>query len=98
MQELNQRIYLDKLFSIYQSQLTSKQIEIFINYYEEDLSINEICDLLNITKNGVYNSLKSTESKLLKLETQLQIYSRWKNNCELLKKNDVADEIINQIK
>lgn len=98
MQTINKRIYLSKLFAIYGSQLTAKQRDIFINYYEEDQSINEICELLEITKNGVYNSLKQTETKLEKMETDLKIYQHLNENRELLQKYKIDDEIIKQIK
>lgn len=67
-------------------------------YYDNDFSINEICDILNITKNGVYNSLKQTEKKLKNYEQKLGICEKYKYNCDLLKNAAVSKEIINKIK
>lgn len=67
-------------------------------YYDNDYSINEICEILNITKNGVYNSLKQTEKKLKTYEQKLKICEKYKHNCQLLNAAGVSEEIINKIK
>lgn len=95
---LNQRLELNQLYEIYKLMLTDKQCQIFEMYHEDDYSINEICEILDITKNGVYNSLKQTEKKLLDLENKLLINQKYHDNCQWLKSKDVDSEIINGIK
>ncbi len=95
---LNKRLELTNLYQIYNLLLTSKQCQIFEMYYEDDYSINEICEILQITKNGVYNSLKQTEKKLIDFEQKLQINTKYETNIQILETAGVDVEIINQIK
>lgn len=50
--------YINELMPFYQSLLTVRQNEILQHYYFEDLSITEISELLNISRNAVFDALK----------------------------------------
>lgn len=96
--KLNERLEIIELYEIYKQLLTAKQANIFEMYYDDDYSINEICEILDITKNGVYNSLKQTEKKLFDFEQKLEINQRYHDNCRYLKAQGIDEEIINKIK
>lgn len=96
--KLNERLELSELYEIYKVLLTTKQCQIFEMYHEDDYSINEICDILDITKNGVYNSLKQTEKKLIDLEAKLLINKKYQDNCQYLVGKGISQEIIDGIK
>ncbi len=96
--EIKKRLELVNLYANYSSLLTAKQCSIFEMYYEDDYSITEICEILQITKNGVYNSLKQAENKLYKYEEQLKISANYEYNVQLLKKNQVANDIIDLLR
>ncbi len=96
--KLKTRLELDRLYQTYQNMLTDKQQQIFELYIDDDYSIIEICEMLNITKNGVYNSLKQTEKKLRNLEQALQIVDKHESNIAMLRKYKINEEIIAQIK
>ncbi len=96
--KLKTRLELDRLYQTYQNMLTDKQQQIFELYIDDDYSIIEICEMLNITKNGVYNSLKQTEKKLRNLEQALQIVDKYESNIAMLRKYKINEEIIAQIK
>lgn len=96
--KLDKRIELTILYETYHSQLTKKQCEIFELYYEDDYTIIEICEMLAITKNGVYNSLKKTEVKLEQLEKQLRIVSNRNDNINLLSEAGIDQQLIKKIK
>lgn len=91
-----ERIYLNDLFDYYQKLLTKKEQNIFIEYYQEDLSLQEIADNLNISKSAVGKTLKIVENKLLDYEQKLNLQKhRIKINQLLESKIDpkIIDEI-----
>ena len=78
------RIYLNELFDYYKLLLTPKEVNIFIDYYEEDLSLQEIANNLNISKSAVGKTLKTVENKLLNYEEKLQLKKKNRQINELL--------------
>ena len=66
------RVEIINLFDVYETLLTDREKEIFKYYYYEDLSLSEISENLNITRTGVFNTLKKVEEKLLQYENNLK--------------------------
>lgn len=95
---IEKKLYYEKLYNVYNVLLTDKQKFTFENYYFEDYSINEIAFELNITKNAVYNSIKSVEIQLENLESNLKIILNYDFNIKLLNENNVSIEVIKKIK
>ena len=83
------RVELTNLFDIYESLLTDREKEIFKYYYYEDLSLSEISENLNITRTGVFNTLKKVEEKLLKYEDNLKLMSIKGTLKSLLEESDI---------
>ena len=91
------RVELTNLFDIYESLLTDWEKEIFKYYYYEDLSLSEIGENLNITRTGVFNTLKKVEEKLIQFESSLKLMNIKNTLTSLLDENNI--EIIkNKIK
>lgn len=84
-------VYYNELFSLYGSLLTDKNAEIFSYYYEENLSLQEIADLMQVSKSFVGNSIKKCEKKLAELETKLGLYNKKKELAEILKLEDTSE-------
>ena len=61
------------LFDYYGTLLTEMQQNICDMYYNQNLSLTEIAEDLEITKQGVRDSLKKSEKLLLKYENNLHI-------------------------
>ena len=90
------RIYLNELFDYYGSLLTLKEQNIFIEHYEEDLSLQEIADNLKVSKSAVGKTLKIVENKLNDYESKLHLKEKKDKINKLLEKiNDkkLIDEI-----
>ena len=91
------RVELTNLFDIYESLLTEREKEIFKYYYFEDLSLSEIGENLNITRTGVFNTLKKVEEKLSQYEESLKLLGI-KNTLKNLLNIEDINIIKNKIK
>lgn len=83
------RVELTNLFDIYESLLTDREKEIFKYYYYEDLSLSEIGENLNITRTGVFNTLKKVEEKLIQFEASLKLMNIKNTLKGLLEESDI---------
>jgi predicted DNA-binding protein YlxM (UPF0122 family) len=86
---MNNFIYYNNLFDIYSSFLTDNQKEIFILYYEENLSMQEIADLKKVSKSFVGKSIKDSEDKLNTLENTLHNFQNKESLNKLLVESDI---------
>ncbi len=82
------------LFDFYGDMLTDKQKDLIDLYYNQDLSLGEIAEIENITRQGVRDSIKRGEAYLLELEEKLGLLQRYKNlNKSLEKMQKIADDV-----
>lgn len=79
------------LLDFYGELLSPRQREVAEYSYGEDLSLSEIATLTGITRQGVRDSLKKTESLLLHYEETLGLVTRFRRTDEAL--SAVLDEI-----
>ncbi len=82
-------IYYNNLFDIYSKLLTEREKEVFIDYYQEDLSLSEIADNNNISKSAVGKMVKTILEKLDNFENILEIYKTRKKLSNLLKEENI---------
>jgi predicted DNA-binding protein YlxM (UPF0122 family) len=83
------------LFDYYGDLLTDKQKDIFDYYYNEDLSLAEIAELLNITRQGVRDSLVRSEAIMREFEEKCGFITRFGDiNATLGRIAELADKII----
>ena len=61
------------LMDFYGSLLTDRQREIMNLYYEDNLSLTEIADMLDISKQGVSDNIKRAEKSLYDKEEKMQL-------------------------
>ena len=68
---LDRRDELTELFEQYQNLLTQTQKQTMHLYLVEDLSFQEIADILAVSRQAVNDAIRKSEKKLLTLKKQL---------------------------
>ncbi|MBQ6687532.1 MAG: HTH domain-containing protein [Bacilli bacterium] len=63
----------NKLFDCYSNLLTEKEKECFRDYYEEDLSLQEIAENNNVSRSAIHKTVKNVEDKLDYYEDVLKL-------------------------
>jgi len=77
MSSLGKNLTIAYLLDFYEDLLTEKQRDAVDLYYNEDLSLAEIAELLHITRQGVRDSIKHGENLLLEYESKLHLAERY---------------------
>lgn len=79
---MENNVKISILLELYGSLLTEKQRELLENYYNNDLSLSEIAENENITRQAVRDNLKKGENKLFEYEEKLGIMRKTKEQEE----------------
>ncbi len=79
------------LYDFYGPLLSEKQRELFELYYHDDLSLGEIAETHDISRQGIYDNIKRTEKTLEDFESKLQLYDKY------LVRESVYMQLIQQI-
>lgn len=90
-------LYNGELFDIYGTLLNESNKKFYKLYYEENLTLQEIADLENVSKSYVGNIIKKTSEKLKEYESVLHVYENKKLLSDALLVNDL-DKIKQMIK
>ncbi len=75
---LEKNIEISLLFDFYKPLLTHSQQEAVELYYNDDLSLAEIAQQMNITRQGVRDLVKRSEVQLFKFEEKLGLFKKFK--------------------
>lgn len=94
---MQERLYLIDLYDYYGDLLTDKQKVYFEDYYFNNLSLAEISENYDISRNAIHKQLKEVENKLLHYEEVLTLYNK-KNKIEKILEQILDENIKNQIK
>ena len=70
---MEERMYLIDLYDYYQGLLTDKQREYFEYYYFDNLTMDEIAEELEVSKNAISKSLLEVKDKLEEYESILKL-------------------------
>lgn len=68
------------LFDFYGNLLSKKQYDAVELYYIHDLSLGEISEQLDISRQGVYDIIKRAEKKLYSFEEKLGLVKKFNNS------------------
>ena len=87
------------LFEFYKEFLTPNQVAVCKQYFFDDLSLSEIAEILNISKQAVKDTLDKSISNLDKFEGVLHLNSKYNQYKKLFanKNNMSASEYISSL-
>ena len=80
-------LYYSNLYDYYGKLLTDTQIKYFEEYYFNNLSLQEIADIYEVSKNAISKTLIEITNKLDDYETKLQLYQNSKQIKKILEPN-----------
>lgn len=83
---MEKNVQISMLNQIYGRLLTQKQYEIIDDYYNNDLSLSEIAENNQITRQAVRDILKKGEKKLFEYEEKLMFMKRMLNQEKRIEK------------
>lgn len=83
---MEKNVQISMLNEFYGKLLTQKQYEIIDDYYNNDLSLSEIAENNQITRQAVRDILKKGEKKLFEYEEKLQFMKRTLNQEKRIEK------------
>lgn len=86
-------VYYNDLYDLYKNLLTTKQQEYFEYYFFNNLSLSEIADNYDISRNAVSKQLNVIKDKLDDYEKKLELYKKKKQINNL----DINEELKNKI-
>ena len=73
---MEKNVEISVLCQLYGKALTDKQYEVLTDYYNNDLSLSEIAENNNITRQAVRDIIKKGENKLYELEENISLMKR----------------------
>lgn len=103
---MERNVEISMLCQIYGKLLTEKQYEFINDYYNNDLSLSEIAENENITRQAVRDIIKKGEKKLFEYEEKLLFMKKTMNQEKQIENilaqlnkihEDSSDEKVNNI-
>ena len=79
---MDDNVYIAELLDCYRCLLTDKQSDIMSLYYEEDLSLSEITDHYNVTRQAVLDNIKRSTKQLKNYEEKLRLVRKKNQHTE----------------
>lgn len=73
---MEKRVELNWLFDFYGPLLTERRQRVLRMYFEDDLSLQEIAEQENISRQGVYDAVRNAQEQLIDYEKKLGLLSR----------------------
>ena len=88
---MEKRDYLIILYDFYGELLNEKQKLYFEEYYFNNLSLGEISENLNISRNAIHKCIVGVEEKLTLFEEKLKLYEKTNKIRDIIKKDNIDD-------
>jgi predicted DNA-binding protein YlxM (UPF0122 family) len=93
---MDKSIQISMLLELYGKLLTETQADTVDLYYNQNLSLSEIAEELNITRQGVRKNLVYAEKKLFDFEEKLSFLKQKLENSEIIKEviEKIEDDVL----
>lgn len=88
---MEKKVEISILCELYGKLLTKKQLEFMNDYYNNDLSLSEIAENNDITRQAVRDILKKGEKKLFEYEEKLEFMKR------MLKQEKKIEKVLSEL-
>ena len=88
---MEKNVKISILSDLYGNLLTEKQFEFIDDYYNNDLSLSEIAENNNITRQAVRDIIKKGEKKLFEYEEKLMFMKR------MLKQEKKIEQVLSEL-
>ena len=86
-------VYLTILFDYYEKLLNEKDRDCFKYYYFDNLSLSEISENFDISRNAVHKRLKKIEDELKKYEDIIGLYNKEQQILTIVKDDSLKEQI-----
>jgi len=83
---IEKKVKFGNLFDFYGQLLTEKQQNILQMYFWEDLSLGEIGDILDVSRQAIYDVVKRSEKTLDGYEEKLELFSKFNHQEKVFKR------------
>lgn len=84
--DINKTIEINDLFDFYGTLLTLKQQSIFKDYYFYNISLSEIAENNEVSRQAVRDSLKKSEAQLNRFENELKLIQKYSEQKSIINK------------
>lgn len=93
MEDIEKTNHVVLLIDMYGELLTDKQREYLEEYYENDLSLSEIAEIYQVSRNAVYDQMRRAIKTMEEYEEKLGLLEKHNQRLALIEKIE-ADEAV----
>ena len=89
-------IYYNELYDLYNELLTEKQKKYFEDYYFNNLSLGEMADLYKVSRNAIFKQIHNVTNKLEGYDKKLGLLDKKKKLLQIVnntKDKSIKDEL-----
>ena len=84
-------LYFNELYDLYNGLLTDKQREYFEDYYFNNLSFSEMAENYEVSRNAIFKQIHIVTDKLKEYESVLKLHEKRKKLEEIVKNIDNSE-------
>ena len=87
--------YYNELYDLYERLLTDKQRKYFEDYYFNNLSLSEMAEDYDVSRNAIFKQIHNVVDKLKEYESKLHLYDKKMKLMNIMENN--KDKELNKL-